>query len=157
MKISNPTINGQEFYLELSQPLAALSEFYKAFNNKDFNLMKQNWLQTQEASMSNPLGGIKRGWQEIATVYETIFNGPSNVYVEYFDYLIYVGTDFFQAVGRERGHVDIKRQRIDLAIRTSRIFVLEGCRYKQLHHHGSIESPTLLKTYQAAVLKRSSD
>lgn len=50
--------------------------------------MQANWL--------NPLGGVKRGWPEISGVYENIFNGSAKVYVEYFDYTILEGDDFFK-------------------------------------------------------------
>lgn len=41
-----------------------------------------NWDQTPEIAMDNPLGGIKRGWDEIRAVYDRIFNGPAKVYLE---------------------------------------------------------------------------
>jgi phage gp16-like protein len=45
-----------------------------------------------------------------------------------------------------------KAQRLTTAALTSRIFKkLEG-RWKQAHHHGSIEDPQLLAKYQAAAL-----
>jgi phage gp16-like protein len=43
-------------------------------------------------------------------------------------------------------------QKIKLAIRTSRIFQKIGRSWKQVHHHGSIEDPKLLKQYQSAVM-----
>ena len=73
--------------------------------------------------MDNPLGGIKRGWAEM-----------------------------FYAVGRERGYFRLGGEEITLAIRTSRIFRKVNGRWKQSHHHGSIEDPQLLAKYQAAVL-----
>lgn len=126
----------------------ALSEFYKAFNHKDYVLMQENWLHSKEVSMDNPLGGIKRGWDEIRTVYQKIFSGKAEVYVEYYDYSIFRFEDGFCAVGRERGFVEVEGKRLDLAIRTSRIYKAVGEKYKQVHHHGSIEDATLLQNYQ---------
>jgi predicted glycosyltransferase involved in capsule biosynthesis len=40
---------------------------------------------------------------------------------------------------------------MDLKIRTSRLFQLIGGRWRQFHHHGSVEDPELLARYQAAV------
>jgi ketosteroid isomerase-like protein len=41
---------------------------------------------------------------------------------------------------------------LDLAIRTTRIFRRDGSgRWRQVHHHGSIEDAKLLAAYQAAV------
>ncbi len=149
--VQNP-ITGNEPVEDLSNPVQALSEFYNAFNGREFSLMEQNWIASPEASMSNPLGGIRRGWEEIKTVYQNIFVGTARVYVEYYDYTIAQGEGFFQAVGRERGYFEIGETCIDLKIRTSRTFVMQEGRYKQLHHHGSIEEPELLAHYQQGVL-----
>ena len=53
-----------------------LSEFYHALNEHDLILMARNWAQVGEVAMDNPLGGIKRGWDEIRNVYEQIFSSP---------------------------------------------------------------------------------
>jgi len=129
----------------------ALVEFYKAFNQKDFELMQKNWLNSEEIAMDNPLGGIKRGWKEIKGIYSHIFTGQAKVYVEFYDYTIISMEDGFVAIGRERGSVEIKGKTLELAIRTSRIYKLLEGEYKQIHHHGSIEFPELLRKYQALI------
>ncbi len=145
-------ITGKESQQKPDHPLGALIDFYRAFNTGDMGLMEPNWLQTSEASMSNPLGGIKRGWSEIRGVYQNIFMGPAKVYVEFYDYSIFESATFFQAVGRERGTLDIGQTTINLHIRTSRSYVLQDGRYRQVHHHGSMDDPALLARYQRAVL-----
>jgi hypothetical protein len=35
--------------------------------------MQKNWLNNEEIAMDNPLGGIKRGWEEIKAIYSRIF------------------------------------------------------------------------------------
>lgn len=127
---------------------AALHDFYKAFNTKNFEIMQNNWLNSDEIAMDNPLGGIKRGWEEIKKVYQKIFLGNANVYVEYYDYAINQLEDGFCAVGRERGYIEFNGEKVELAIRTSRIYKKIDGAYKQLHHHGSIEDPKLLEKYQ---------
>jgi hypothetical protein len=117
--------------------------------------MECNWLQTDEASMSNPLGGIKRGWHEIREVYKKIFNGEARVYVEFYNYSIHPTENMFVAVGHERGLLEINKQKIELAIRTSRVYQLHDTQWKQIHHHGSMDTPGLLKTYQDTLLKKS--
>ena len=129
----------------------ALVEFYKAFNGRDFELMQKNWLNNEEIAMDNPLGGIKRGWDEIKTIYSRIFTGQAKVYVEFYDYTIVPMEGGFVAIGRDRGWVETKGQKLDLAIRTSRVYKLVNGSYKQVHHHGSIEEPALLKEYQELV------
>jgi hypothetical protein len=144
-------ITGKEKFEDLSKPYQALAQFYNAFNNRNMTEMSRNWLQSSEIAMDNPLGGIKRGWDEIKLVYEKIFNGPAEVYVEYYDYTIHETSNMFYAVGRERGYFKIGADEITLAIRTSRIFKRVDGIWKQVHHHGSIENPELLLRYQNAV------
>jgi ketosteroid isomerase-like protein len=133
-------------------PESALAQFYAAFNGRDLALMADNWAQTDEIALDNPLGGIRRGWAEIFPLYERVFSGPAVVYVAFYDYTLHVGQELFYAVGRERGYFRKGDTELALAIRTSRIFKkLEG-RWKQVHHHGSIEDPELLSRYQSAVL-----
>lgn len=145
-------ITGAESVEDPASPLVALSGFYRAFNQRDLSSMERNWLQTEEASMSNPLGGLKRGWAEIRPVYEAIFHGLAEVYVEYHDYSLHAGNGMFCAVGRERGYLKLNGTEIPLAIRTSRIFVQAGGEWRQLHHHGSMDDPALLQAYQSVVL-----
>ncbi len=144
-------VTGREERKGLPASLRALSEFYDAFNSRDLVKMSDNWAQTGDVAMDNPLGGIKRGWEEIKAVYERIFSGPARVYVEFYDYTIHEAGEMFYAVGRERGEFRVGDTVIPLAIRTTRIFRLLDGRWQQVHHHGSIEDPSLLGRYQAAV------
>ena len=153
MVVPNQTpITGNEEQGDLSAPFQALVQFYHAFNSGDLKEMSENWEQSGDIAMDNPLGGIKRGWADISSVYEKIFNGPARVHVEYYDYTIHEHGDVFYAVGRERGFFQSGDTRVDLAIRTSRIFRRIESSWKQTHHHGSIEDAELLATYQSAVM-----
>jgi len=152
MKIIESAISGQETNTEENSPVSALINFYNAFNNQNLELMEYNWLQSEEASMSNPLGGVKRGWHDIRNVYSKIFTGKARVYVEFYDYSIHSADEMFIAVGRERGTLTMNNNTIELAIRTSRTYRQESGRWKQLHHHGSIDNALLLAEYQATVL-----
>ncbi len=151
MKPIQTPVTGKEDKTVVSGPLAALSEFYEAFNGADIGKMSNNWLHSGEVAMDNPVGGIKRGWEDIKSVYERIFNGPASVYVEFYDYTIHEGMDLFYAVGRERGNFSINGSTVELAIRTSRIYRLSGGLWRQVHHHGSIDDPDMLSRYQNAV------
>lgn len=144
-------ITGREVIDSSGSPLAALIQFYRAFNSRDMAEMEMSWENSADISMDNPLGGIKRGWDEIRAVYDRIFNGPARVYVEYYDYTIHIHGELFYAVGRERGRFEKGGNVIDLAIRTSRIFRKTDAGWKQVHHHGSIENPELLDRYQKGV------
>ena len=146
-------ITGNEERGNPTVPFQKLVEFYYAFNSGDVEMMANNWAHTEEVAMDNPLGGIKRGWADIRAVYERIFNGPAEVYVEFYDYTIHLTEEMFYAVGRERGRFQIGDNRIALAIRTSRIFKKIEGQWRQVHHHGSIEDPDLLNRYQQAVIR----
>ncbi len=151
MKPIQTAITGAENQGDLTLPIHALTQFYYAFNNRDIKTMALNWDNSEDIAMDNPLGGIKRGWGEVKGVYERIFNGSARVYVEFYDYTIHAAKEIFYVVGRERGNLQIGDTKIDLAIRTSRIFRLANAKWRQVHHHGSIDNPELLRRYQDAV------
>ncbi|EPR37675.1 hypothetical protein dsx2_0607 [Desulfovibrio sp. X2] len=145
-------ITGNEEPGDPGRPEHGLIQFYKAFNGRDLALMGENWLrEAGDIAMDNPLGGIMRGWEEISAVYARIFGGPATVRVEFHDYTLHAAQDVFYAVGRERGEFARGAERLDLRIRTTRVFRLAGGRWRQVHHHGSIDDPKLLARYQAAV------
>lgn len=151
--IQEKAITGSENMAgDAASPEAALVQFYRAFNHGDLALMEANWEQSNDASMSNPLGGVKRGWASIREVYKKIFNGGAEVYVEFYDYSIHRAGVMFCAVGRERGYLQIADKRIELGIRTSRTYRMDCGSWHQIHHHGSIDNPQLLAAYQQAVL-----
>ena len=145
-------ITGKENQGDLSTSYQALVQFYCAFNSRDMHMMSQNWAQSDEIVMNNPLGGIKRGWSEVRPVYEQLFSGSTEVYVEYCDYTIHSTANVFYAVGWDRGYFRSGSERIQLSIRVSRIFRKINSRWRQVHYHGSIEDSLLLAQYQAALL-----
>ncbi len=134
-------------------PMGALSALYRAFNERDMALMEASWEASDEAVMDNPLGGIRRGWEAIRGTYQRIFAGAARVQVEFFDYTLHEMGEVFWAVGRERGVLEAADgRRLQLAIRTSRLFRRDAAeRWRQVHHHGSIDDPRLLEAYQQAV------
>lgn len=152
MNLVTAAITGSELIENGAKPFNALVEFYRAFNTRDVELMSTNWANSDEASMSNPLGGVRRGYESIQEVYSKIFTGPAEVYVEFYDYTIHHAGVMFCAVGRERGYFRLQEKQVDLAIRTSRFYRMDCGRWHQVHHHGSIDSPALLAEYQSAVL-----
>ncbi|HUB89082.1 MAG TPA: nuclear transport factor 2 family protein [Dyella sp.] len=152
MSNSHPAvIDGQLAGIEPNRPLAALNAFYRAFNQRDLPAMEQHWWNDEAAAMSNPLGGIARGWPAIRAVYARIFGGSALVQVEFHDYTLHEAGDMFYAVGRERGTLVRGDTRLPLAIRTTRLFRRIDGGWKQVHHHGSFEDPALLAAYREAV------
>ncbi len=148
-------ITGSEPLAERFEPLEALAEFYCALNGRDLSLMETQWGGSPEAEMDNPLGGIRRGWTEIRAGYEKLFASPGDYHFEFWDYTLHRHGEVFWVVGRERGWVHTSTGKLDLAIRTTRLFRRNGQRWFQVHHHGSIENPEMLAAYQAAVLGAS--
>lgn len=147
------TINGSEDLTNVeNDKLGALINFYKAFNQRNMVLMQSVWLKSKEASMNNPVGGIMRDWKNIESVYVKIFHGKAKVYVEFYDFTIHSTETMFFATGRERGYFEVGNAKIELAIRTSRVFIKKDDEWKQIQHHGSIDKPDLLKEYQDAIL-----
>lgn len=145
------SITGREDLGAPGEPVRALAQFYRAFNGRDLALMAENWEDSADVAMDNPLGGIKRGWPDIRAVYERIFAGAARVQVEFYDYALHVTDGIFYAVGRERGTLVSANSKLDLVIRTTRIFRRTEGRWRQVHHHGSIDDAELLAAYQQAV------
>lgn len=144
-------ITGGEDLGDLSQPKQALAQFYRAFNTRDLKMIDENFAHSDEVAIDNPLGGIKRGADEPHAMYQAVFKSPADVHVEFWDYTIYRAGDVFWAVGRERGTYHDGAAVKDLNIRTTRVFQMIDGRWRQMHHHGSIEDAKLLVDYQGAV------
>jgi len=144
-------IDGTEAKLDARSPLAALSAFYRAFNTCDLDAMARVWSTEASVSMSNPLGGIARGWPAIGAIYRRLFDGEARVRVVFHDYTLHEAGEVFWAIGRERGTLLRGSVRLQLAIRTSRLFRRIDGAWQQVHHHGSFEDAALLASYQEAV------
>ena len=57
MLVPNQTpITGKEEQGDLSSPLQTLVQFYHAFNSGDLKEMSDNWEQSEDIAMDNPLG-----------------------------------------------------------------------------------------------------
>lgn len=103
--------------------------------------------------MDNPIGGIRRGWDQIVDGYSKLFKGQAKVRVTSHDFTSQGADDWHLFVGREQGVCRTARKTIDVAFRTTRWFVRRDGGWRQLHHHGSVEDPKMLADYQ----NRSSD
>ena len=132
---------------------AALESFYFAFNERSLDAFEAVWAHGPLISLNNPLGGIMRGLDDIRALYQRIFTGPAQVWVEFYDIIEFVGHDMVVFAGRERGEFTRDGRTILLAIRTSRVFQYFGEQlgWRQVHHHGSIDDADVLAQYQQAV------
>ena len=159
--ISNNEIIGRE--ARDLRPLAAaptpegakaiLETFYHAFNQQSLTVFDDVWAPDPLIQLNNPLGGIQRGHTLIQELYRRIFEGPAQVWVEFYDIIAYYGQETAVFAGRERGEFIFNGAITPLNIRTTRVFRYLGAEmgWRQIHHHGSIDDPELLKQYQTAV------
>jgi ketosteroid isomerase-like protein len=135
-----------------SGALAALELFYHGFNARLPEILASAWHCDDLIQLNNPLGGIMRGPESINQLYQGVLNGRARVWVEFFDVVAYSSDHVVVFAGSERGECEAKGETLQLQIRTSRIFAFEeGGGWKQVHHHGSIDDPELLKKYQQFV------
>jgi ketosteroid isomerase-like protein len=143
-------ITGRESSTDLTKPLNALSQCYRAINTRDLGLLAENWEPSPEIVMDNPIGGIRRGWPQIRAAYEQLFGGPPAYTFELWDYTVHQTADAFWVIGRERARVSAPGSPpFALHIRTTRLFRRQpGGRWKQAHHHGSIDDPHALAAFQ---------
>lgn len=144
-------INGSESRSNEGTPLDALIDFYGAFNSHDLVALARNWVEGDAPSMSNPIGGIRRGWHAINEGYSKLFDGPATVQVTFHDFSSQGGSDWHLFVGRERGICKTPETELELRFRTTRWFVKIDEQWRQLHHHGSAEEPALLAAYQQLI------
>lgn len=133
----------------------ALELFYYGFNNKDLEALKKVWYNKELIQLNNPVGGIIRGIDSIMQLYDTIFSGEATVWVKLTDIVYYITPEMAVFAGTEIGEFEINDETIPLKIRTSRVFYYpeNERRWYQVHHHGSIDNPGLLHSYQAAIKK----
>ena len=130
-----------------------VESFYYAFNQRDIALLDQVWADQELIQLNNPLGGILRGYEAIAKLYQRVFTGPASVSVEFRDVVEFQTDTMVAFAGRETGEFTRDGKSLALSIRTSRIIQWFGpdLGWRQVHHHGSIDDPRLLEEYQDAV------
>ncbi len=133
---------------------AALETFYYGFNTHALELLRQNWLDAPLAQLDNPVGGIMRGTEAVNAVYARIFAGAARVRVEFYDIVAYTSSEMVVFAGRERGTYERDGNSYPLDIRTTRIFayIPEQGGWRQIHHHGSIDSAERLAHYVQTTL-----
>ena len=90
----------------------------------------------------------------IMDVYARIFAGAARVRVEFYDIVAYVSSEMVVFAGRERGTYEHDGHSYPLDIRTTRIFayIPEQGGWRQVHHHGSIDSAQRLAHYVQTAL-----
>jgi hypothetical protein len=133
--------------------IACLETFYYSFNNKDIDTFRNVWFMDSLIQLNDPLGGTLRGITAIEGLYSKIFEGPLKVWVKFSDIICYRSGDMAVFTGTETGEFINGHELIPLKFITTRVFTYanDDERWCQLHHHGSIDDPCLLKNYRNAV------
>ncbi|MBI3393652.1 MAG: nuclear transport factor 2 family protein, partial [Nitrospirae bacterium] len=99
MEIRCPDLDGSP--IPTGDPLLlAVNAFYAAFNGRDLAAMERVW--ASDGILYNPIGGIRRGWPDIRSVYERLFSGPVRVRVSFHDYSLRIDGNIAFVAGRER-------------------------------------------------------
>jgi len=74
--------------------------------------------------------------------------GETQVYVEFYDFELLVTSDLSFVTGCECGVASNATEKLELDIRTSRIFQNIKGHWQQIHHHGSMIDSVALQCYQ---------
>ena len=151
VKINYLPISGREAINKAGAPYEVVVEFYKAFNTKDLALMAENWLQTFDTIMALPIGEIKKGWPEIQNFYEKSFKNLADIHLELRDYTLFEELGCCLVIGTERMSLRLATGYVHFDARVTRLFVMDGGRYCQLHQHASIDTPATLSSYSELI------
>lgn len=132
---------------------ALVESFYYAFNQRDMDVFSKVWADHELVQLNNPLGGILRGYEPIAALYQRIFTGPASVWVELGDIVEFQTGAMVVFAGRETGQFTRGSTSVPLSIRTTRIVQWQSPEtgWRQTHHHGSIDDAKALAGYRNAV------
>ncbi len=134
------------------RPRWSPSTTYYAFHNRDASALRTVWSDSPLAQLDNPIGGILRGADAIAGLCYNALASPANVRVTFGDVIAYHGQSHAVFAGQETGsYTAADGTTVPLEIRTSRYFRYSGGRWRQYHHHGSIDDPDVLRAYQQAI------
>ncbi|UWP79504.1 YybH family protein [Dactylosporangium fulvum] len=136
--------------------IAALETFYYALNNADLDVLAEIWSDDDLAQVDNPVGGIVRSGRAVVDMYRHLFDSGVQLDITFTDAATYWSPDAAMFAGREVGHyTNAEGEHVPLEFRTSRYFTWHPRheRWRQLHHHGSMDDPSALHDYQQAALR----
>jgi ketosteroid isomerase-like protein len=140
---ADPSVRGAE---------AALESFYYAWHRRDPAVLRACWSASPFAQVDSPVGGILRGGQTIARLYQRMAASPANFRATFNDVVAYYGETHAVFAGRETGsYTAPDGATVPLEIRSTRYFRYEDGHWRQYHHHGSIDDPDALRAYQQAI------
>jgi ketosteroid isomerase-like protein len=133
--------------------IAALETFYFALNNADLDVLAEIFSDDDLTQVDNPVGGIVRSGPAIVELYRHLFASGLHLSVTFTDVATYWTPDAAMFAGRERGqYTNPEGEQVPTEFRTSRYFTWHPRheRWRQIHHHGSVDDPIALHDYQMA-------
>ena len=148
-------ITGREINTNPTEAVGALVEYYEAFNGQNMQLMELNWLDSDEVSIDDPLGGHQHGWKSISRIYDHVFRLKAKLKIELQDFAIHEADESFLCVGKELIRFRRDNATFELSVRSSRWFTRKYGRWRQLHYHGSIDDVGHLQAFQSWVRAQS--
>jgi SnoaL-like domain len=142
-------ISGRERDASPTEAAGALVEYYHAFNGQNMELLELNWIDSEEVSISGPVGGQQRGWASISRVYEQLFRLKAKPNIELHEIAIHQNGETFLCVGRELIRFQRGAILFEVSARSSRWFTLLYGRWRQVHYHGSIDNADQLREFNS--------
>lgn len=88
--------------------LAALESFYYAWHHPNADALRAVWSDSPLAQLDNPAGGILRGGDAIAGLYQKALASPANVRVTFGDVVGYYGQSHAVFAGRRRAATPLR-------------------------------------------------
>jgi len=117
----------------------AVSNFYTALNNMfkgDLELMKEVWSHGDDVTYMGPGGGIKAGWEQVLSEWESQASMKLGGNVNPQDMKITVGRDIAVISNYEIGeNLNFDGKPAEVKIRATNIFRKEHGKWKMIGHH----------------------
>jgi ketosteroid isomerase-like protein len=141
-EIADPSARGAE---------AALETFYYAWHNRDAAALRACWSASPFAEIDSPSAGTVRGGEAIARLYQRAVASPADIRLSFEDVVAFYGESDVVYAGRESAIYTARDgSTVPVEIRCTRYLRYEGGHWRQYHHHGSIDDPDALRSYQQA-------
>lgn len=117
---------------------AASDRFYDALErmaNGDPKPMSKVWSHGADVTTMHPIGGREVGWNEVKEPWRAVAEASENGTVSRTDQLIRVHGDIAYEVATEHVSMTFAGHPVDLELRVTNIYQLEGDDWKIVHHH----------------------
>jgi ketosteroid isomerase-like protein len=125
---------------------AAIETFYRAINSGDLELLLAVWADDALVQLDNPRGGVVRGRDGMAQMYEPLLQGNRLVWIQ-FDDIVEISTEKSVIfAGQERGVFVTAEDIVPVRASTTRCcgWIDSVSAWRLVHHRSSVDEPKLL-------------